>query len=217
MNIPNYLYKPESSIKALKNARGSGFLNGICYCKPGKELCHDYDKCIETCFFNSGQLGMPVQKKALAERSHLFKTNKELFIKMLEKDICAHIRKANKLGLKASFRLNGTSDIDTQKLGIIEKYKEVQFYDYSKNFDRYSKHANYYLCYSFNGENWGECLKKLRDGFNIAMVFDKIPETFKTFPVVDGDNSDLRFLDPSGVIIGLKPKGKLRKKQGIKA
>jgi hypothetical protein len=30
-------------------------------------------------------------------------------------------------------------------------------------------------------------------------------------PVVDGDETDLRFLDPKGVIVGLKAKGKGKK------
>jgi len=56
-------------------------------------------------------------------------------------------------------------------------------------------------------------LQAVRDtGVNAAVVFrDKLPETFKGLPVVDGDKDDLRFLDPKGVIVGLIAKGKKAK------
>jgi hypothetical protein len=35
-----------------------------------------------------------------------------------------------------------------------------------------------------------------------------LPQTYLGKQVVDGDATDLRFLDPRGVIVGLKAKGK---------
>jgi hypothetical protein len=46
---------------------------------------------------------------------------------------------------------------------------------------------------------------------NIAVVFDKLPATFLGRPVINGDETDLRFLDPRRVIVGLKAKGKAKK------
>jgi hypothetical protein len=47
---------------------------------------------------------------------------------------------------------------------------------------------------------------------NAAAVFKGpskgLPRAYKGFPVIDGDLHDLRFLDPHGVIVGLKAKGK---------
>ena len=44
------------------------------------------------------------------------------------------------------------------------------------------------------------------------MVFrNNLPETYKGFKVVNGDESDLRFLDPRNSIVGLKAKGKAKK------
>ena len=49
-------------------------------------------------------------------------------------------------------------------------------------------------------------------GINAAVVFrDKLPKTFKGLPVIDGDKDDLRFLDPEGVVVGLKAKGKAKR------
>jgi len=48
-------------------------------------------------------------------------------------------------------------------------------------------------------------------GGNVAVVFDGMPNTYAGAPVVDGDASDLRFLDPDGVVVGLKAKGDAKK------
>jgi hypothetical protein len=43
---------------------------------------------------------------------------------------------------------------------------------------------------------------------NVAVVFkDKLPSRWMSRPVIDGDKHDLRFKDPSGVIVGLVAKG----------
>jgi hypothetical protein len=38
-----------------------------------------------------------------------------------------------------------------------------------------------------------------------------MPETYMGRPVFNGDESDLRFLDPKGVVVGLYAKGKAKK------
>jgi hypothetical protein len=43
------------------------------------------------------------------------------------------------------------------------------------------------------------------------VVFNKIPETYKGKPVYNADDTDLRFLDPKGVVLGLKAKGRAKK------
>jgi hypothetical protein len=60
----------------------------------------------------------------------------------------------------------------------------------------------------------------LNSGINVAVVFavarsKPLPATFtiggQSFPVNNGDETDLRFLDAKGVIVGLRAKGKARK------
>lgn len=46
----------------------------------------------------------------------------------------------------------------------------------------------------------------------MAVVFstrkgEPLPETWHGFRVIDGDESDLRFTDPAGVVVGLRAKG----------
>jgi hypothetical protein len=49
-------------------------------------------------------------------------------------------------------------------------------------------------------------------GGNVAVVFrNQLPKTWKGFEVVNGDETDLRFLDKKGVVVGLIEKGLAKK------
>jgi hypothetical protein len=46
---------------------------------------------------------------------------------------------------------------------------------------------------------------------NIAVVFSgPLPKIWRGRKVIDGDTTDLRFLDPRGIIVGLKAKGRAK-------
>jgi hypothetical protein len=52
----------------------------------------------------------------------------------------------------------------------------------------------------------------LEMGGNVAVVFrNQLPQTWKGYEVVNGDENDLRFLDKQGVVIGLIEKGMAKK------
>ena len=71
---------------------------------------------------------------------------------------------------------------------------------------------NYHLTFSMHETNYDDCMEVLNKGGNVAMVFrNQLPETYKGFQVVNGDESDLRFLDSRNTIVGLKAKGKAKK------
>ena len=60
--------------------------------------------------------------------------------------------------------------------------------------------------------NEADVRRAIAAGMNVATVFRKaLPATHMGLPVYDGDDSDLRFLDPAGVIVGLKAKGRAKK------
>ena len=150
------------------------------------------------------------------------------------------IRKAEKLGLTPVIRLNGTSDILWERarikgtefdgLTIFEAFPEIQFYDYTKY--TYSERSenlpnNYHLTYSFSEDTTPEILAdNLDNGRNVAIVFNvcklgnkgkchtkckcALPETWNGYKVISGDDSDIRFLDDQGVIVGLHAKGDAR-------
>lgn len=71
--------------------------------------------------------------------------------------------------------------------------------------------ANYHLTFSLAEDNDAFAVKALENGMNVAAVFRTLPDTFMGRKVINGDDTDLRFLDEQGVIVGLKAKGKAKK------
>ena len=95
-------------------------------------------------------------------------------------------------------------------------------YDYTKNPIRMKVYLagklpkNYHLTFSLSENNKTEALDILSKGGSVAVVFDTkkgqpLPDTWNGYKVIDGDLSDLRFLDEAGVVVGLRAKGKARK------
>jgi hypothetical protein len=138
----------------------------------------------------------------------------------LEKEISKLEIKANKAGKRLVLRLNGTSDIQWENIklsqgqNIFERFNNVQFYDYTKIVRRLEKIQpikNYFVVFSASESNESDCVKALELGFNVATVFNAIPDSWLGVQVINGDSHDFRFLDQGrGVIIGLKAKGKAK-------
>ena len=119
--------------------------------------------------------------------------------------------------IKGFVRLNGTSDVDWQKLKInsttlFESFPNITFYDYTKDFNKKSKFNNYDLTYSRSEVTKDtSIISKVKSGVNVAVVFDKLPSLWNGLEVVNGDLSDLRPLDRKGVVVGLVAKGSAKK------
>jgi hypothetical protein len=100
---------------------------------------------------------------------------------------------------------------------IFSAFPDIQFYDYTKILGRKTvAYENYQLTFSAADGNDADVAKAIAQGYNIATVFGikktlPMPETYMGIPVFNGDESDLRFLDPHGVIVGLYAKGKAKK------
>lgn len=147
-------------------------------------------------------------------KTGLYMNQLETFKRWLREDIKRLCAEAQRKRLKPCVRLNGTSDIDVQEVfgDILDEFPSAQFYDYTKVWNRVAKKPNYYLVYSRSETTTEKAIdKKIEDGYNVAVVFDKTPKTWRGHTVVPGDDSDLRFLDPQGVIIALSAKGAARK------
>jgi hypothetical protein len=103
---------------------------------------------------------------------------------------------------------------DLEHIDIFEYFRDVQFYDYTKRPRAAVRndHRNYHITFSDSGDNQ-EHIDSQLNHTNIATVFfgKVLPEIFKGKRVINGDESDLRFLDPKGVIVGLLAKGKAKK------
>jgi hypothetical protein len=180
--------------------------------------------CKAACLNTAGRGGMfkkgettNVIQQARIRKTKLFFENRDAFLAILEDDIRKAIKQAEKKGLIPVFRLNGTSDLAWEKYGIIQKFPNVQFYDYTKILGRkVNGLANYHLTFSAADGNDADVKKAIEQGNNIATVFGikktlPMPESYEGLSVFNGDDSDLRFLDPKGVVVGLYAKGKAKK------
>jgi hypothetical protein len=207
-----------------------GYLSSVLHFAPanlsGKEVCPKRTKgCTDACLNTAGRGGMfkkgettNVIQQARIRKTKYFFENRAAFFSELINDIVKTIKKAQKQNLIPVFRLNGTSDLSWEKYEILEgrnifqMFPQVQFYDYTKINNRKVSHIpNYHLTFSAADGNDMDVRIAISNGMNVAVVFHNVPETYLGRPVINGDETDLRFLDPKGVIVGLKAKGKAKK------
>lgn len=188
----------------------------------GFNVCKDATAgCAAACLNTAGRGAMNSVQKARIEKTHLFFTDKQRFLAMLWQEVESAIRSATKKGMIPVFRLNLTSDLPWEKIkyngsNIFDSFQGVMFYDYTKSESRACMFANgempsnYWLTYSRSEITQDiEVTAMLQSQVNVAVVFaDKLPRTWLGFPVIDGDEDDLRFTDKRGVVVGLKAKGK---------
>ncbi len=178
--------------------------------------------------------GLNAVQRARIARTVTYFMNRFLFVEVMLREIRTHIRRATAHEMTPAVRPNGTSDLPWERIRLndgrtlFETFPTLQFYDYTKHVKRAldnaaGRHpANYSLTFSRSETNEADCRAVLAAGGNVAVVFKicqckrackhEIPEglTYLGYPVVNGDHDDLRFLDPKGVIVGLKGKGRAK-------
>ena len=211
---------------------------------PDKEVItctHASPSCLKDCIYHTGNArfdNVPMAREMKTSRLFHPET-REFTLKQIEQDIkrliflCEEIKSFYGVDLEPVIRLNGTTDINWAKEAayLHQKFPDIQFYDYTKvpkymdmymrGYNDYTKQPfapNYHLTFSRSETNKAQALDYLERGGNVAIVFDKTPETLtyhgKTYRVIDGDRHDLRFLDDiegikqpnEGLVIGLKYK-----------
>ena len=176
--------------------------------------------------FKKGENTNTIQQ-ARIRKTKMFFENRSEFMVQLVKDIELGIKQSIKKDLVPVFRLNGTSDLSFEKYEVVrngvlyrnifDAFADIQFYDYTKVLGRKVNNIkNYSLTFSAADGNDNDVMKAIAQGYNIATVFgikktEPMPEYYNGLPVFNGDESDLRFLDPKGVIVGLYAKGKAKK------
>jgi hypothetical protein len=208
-----------------------GVLTGIIYMAPynlsGKNVCPGASAgCAAACLNTAGRGAMGVVQKARLKKTNRFFEDRQQFLWDLAGEISNLERQAKAKGLKAAVRLNGTSDLPYERYklsgtkrrdsdkNIMEMFPNVQFYDYTKLENRIvgqTLPANYHLTFS-RAEDNDHKLEDVLKHTSAAVVFSgELPETWRGYPVIDGDEHDARFTDAGpGVIIGLTAKGKAR-------
>ena len=207
-----------------------GYLSFILHLAPstlsGRNTCPKATAgCASACLNTAGRGGMfrrgentnTIQKARIRKTVEFF-FNREEFMTNLVADIRRGIKFAAKQGLTPVFRLNGTSDLSWEKYeaeagkNIFELFPTVQFYDYTKVLGRkVGQYKNYHLTFSKADGNDADVAEAIAQGYNIAAVFDRLPDEHMGLPVINADEHDLRFLDPKGSIAGLKAKGRAKK------
>ena len=219
-------YKPQkrllgiNNIKMLKSIK-LGYLTAILHLAPhklsGVNICPKASQgCAMACLNTSGRGRFEFTQKSRLNKTYYFLKDRQKFLLQLDKEIKNFKKRAIKQGLKLAIRLNGTSDLIWERYpvrdnkNIMELNPDIIFYDYTKIKNRLNDKLpkNYYLTFSKSESNDDEIKDLLTTAFNIAVVFkDKLPKTYLGRKVIDGDISDLRFLDKKGSIVGLATKG----------
>lgn len=218
--------------KTVKGAK-KGYLTGVLYLAPhtisGYQVCAMATAgCKLGCLYTAGRGVYSNTQQSRINKTKFFHEHREEFMAILVKDIEALARKANRMDMIPVVRLNGTSDLPWEKLAcvrdgvkyasLMEAFPDLNFYDYSAILGRKKaiELPNYHITFSLKENNDKDAIKAIEQGYNVAVVMntrrtEAKPETWSGLPVVDGDETDLRFLDPSsGHIVALFPKGKAR-------
>ena len=206
-----------------RKGEARGYVTFILHLAPGNlsgfNVCPGASKgCLASCLNTAGRGRFaPVQNARIAKTRRFFE-DRAGFMADLAKDIAAAVRFADRRGLGLAIRLNGTSDIRWETVpvagarNIFERFPAVTFYDYTKLANRRNLPPNYRLTFSRAEHNDAKVPDAIGAGHNVAVVFDtgktaELPRSYRGLPVIDGDADDLRFLDPAGVVIGLRAKG----------
>lgn len=192
-------------------------------------------ECRAGCLTFSGRGGMKLDASGwnVAQAARIRRTARMI----LFPDAFAHdlireletIRKAaTKDGKRLAVRMNATSDIPWHRvapdlLGEVQGIADI-VYEYTKRPVPDAHEAGIDITYSYPGGQGKAARRYLEAGARIAVVFDTnkgqpLPKEWvapwgDSIRVVDGDRHDLRFTDPTGVVVGLRAKGRLEKAQG---
>ena len=212
-----------------------GYFTGILYLAPsdisGFQVCPmaKLAQCEAACLYTAGRGAFNSIQKARIAKTQKFFNDRPNFMLNLVKDIEAGQRKAAKLGQTLLIRLNGTSDIKWENVSftdfdgkvypnLMSRFPDVQFYDYTKISNRKDLPKNYDLTFSYSNVVTFQKYNDIAISQNMRLAavfrFEKdIPATFKGMPVIGGDNSDVRHVEPLGHIVALYAKGKAIKDQ----
>jgi hypothetical protein len=232
------LLSVDSNPKVMKGNK-LGYLTAILHLAPadmagtGVNLCPASTAgCRAGCLTTAGRGGMlskvtgtNIIQEARKRKSREYVADKVAFVRRLIGEVSKFVVKAERKNAIPTVRLNGTSDIAWERVlvdgkSIMEHFPSVIWYDYTKITNRKNLPVNYSLTFSLAENNETQACVALNNGMNVAVVFKvpaskPLPSTYvlggQTFTVFDGDETDLRFLDPKKVIVGLRAKGRARK------
>jgi len=202
--------------------------------EAGINTCPKAGDCASQCIRDVGRMAFDQSTRSRVMKTLYLHFYPDQFLAQLRGEALRHARKAQREGLTPAIRLNGTSDLPWEHArygGILDHLIAlgIEVYDYTKldpNKRNRRTPAGYHLTYSLSEDpgSWDIAKRWLRVGGNVAMVVSSVGGTtlndakaaqdrllaqgsFAGFPVVSGDETDARFLDPAGHLVILHAKG----------
>ncbi len=220
-----------------KTSKGEklGIRTAVTYLAPhrlsGRNVCAmaDIAKCSEACLFTAGRGAMSSVMLSRLRRTLVLQQLPHLFLERLERDLLSHCKACERDGVTPAYRPNGTSDIRfenwpewvTMVSLLVDQYG-LRVYDYTKLPNRTGVPEWYDLTFSYSGVvGWKPFVAKAKAaGMRIAAVFESRAavetmlangDQFLGLDVIDGDDTDVRFLEPQNAIVALYAKGAAKK------
>lgn len=225
----------DANAKTVKG-QSKGYMTAILYLAPGDlsgfQVCPRASQgCLAACLNTAGRGAFTATQAARVRKTKYFFADRAAFMRDLVAEVAAFVRRAERKGLIPCVRLNGTSDIPWERVpcerdgvrqeNIMAAFPYLQFYDYTKRDNRRDLPPNYHLTFSLAEDNADRAARVLNRGGNVAVVYrtdqypvrDRIGVTWSQSvhaATYDGTDTDLRFLDPDGVIVALCAKGRAK-------
>ena len=233
---PRNILRLDGNAKTVKG-NDIGFATAILYMIPAdgateQNLCAlaVLARCKAPCLVSSGRGAFASVAKARLRKTLAFLSDPARFMRQIHEELIGMRREAARMGATLLVRLNGTSDIRFENYAfdgfdnIFIANPDVQFYDYTKLSNRKNITSNYDLTFSYSGapEFAPHVARAVAAGMRLAVVFRtrKIVERmltngeqFQGLALVDGDDNDVRHIDPAGCVVALYAKGKARQDQ----
>lgn len=184
----------------------------------GENLCKYANKsCISTCLSSSGHGNIPAVYDARLKRTQLFNKDNVEFLRLLINEINYYAGIYSNLTIRPNvFSEIQWKDIYYEGKNLFQWCENVTFMDYVKNPKSvYLDIPNYFTLYSGQINTKHIWLKLLKDSKPVALVFNKVPEEYEGYQVVNGDEDDyiIKYKNQP-VIVGLKYKQVIKK--GVK-
>lgn len=171
---------------------------------------------------HAGRMVQSGVRNARNWKTTLYFAHPALFGRILSRELKALQRRGKRLGMPVAVRLDGTSD-----LGLADRYRfpsefpSIMFYDYTKVATRvqegdYRPNRHYTYSASERPESATVVEQALAAGHSVAAIVSSLPKTGAEWrkllksvggkdrptTVIDGDETDARFLDTSRPLIG---------------
>jgi hypothetical protein len=212
---------------------GRGYLSGGITLAPGRSAARILHRALPTVCINAGvceDLGclavtghnqFPTHERARARRTSFWFRDPKGFIDQAVLEYQALERRATRIGYTAAGRPNLLSDLPGMARAIARRVPGVRFYDYTKIVEACTTataSSPVHLTYSVSERSTPANVRAVfASGRNCAVVVpdigkgEPIPRTFThfgiTWPTIDGDRHDLRFLDEPRHWVILRWKG----------